>query len=164
MFKKEDLWASNGNAKTSSLFSEVCRPNDTPLLSLNGTSNDLPCLRDLFVPLVAQDPSEATFAEVVFNDLRYWAILREAKFIQAWLEEYRKLADIKRKQVAFKAIIDDITNPGSRTSTSSAKYILEEPWKGNSKKAVESKKKTTQEAVSVFQEDVERLREHGFMN
>lgn len=164
MLNKDDIWAANGHPKTSSLFKESCRWDDKPIMSLNGGDPTLPCLRDFFVPLVANDPTEVEFAEAVFNDLRYWLKLKEAKFMQPYLEEWRELADIKRKQMAFKALLDEVKTNG-RSAATCARYIIEEPWKtSKSKKTEATKKRTTQKAVEPFSDDISRLQEQGYFN
>lgn len=164
LFSKEQLWASNGQARTNSLFSETARPGDTPIMSLNGGREDLPCLRDLYVPLVANDPSEVSFAEAVFGEVRYWLRLRQAVFMPKYLEEWETLADTKRKQLAFEAILKEIRE-GGRSSFTAAKYLIEEPWKDKrSPEVKERNKKTTSDAASFFKEDIERLSELDLLN
>lgn len=164
LFTKEQLWASNGLAKTNSLFTETARPQDVPIMSLNGNTRfEVPCLRDLYVPLVARDPSEVTFAETVFGDLRYWLKLREAKFMPPFLEEWRLMADTKRKQLAFEAVIKEIENEG-RSAFSAAKYIIEESWKDKrNPKVKEASNKTTNDAQSFWKEDIDRLKDEGLI-
>lgn len=163
IFSKEQIWASNGNAKSLSLFSETCSPKDTPILSLNGGRKTLPCLRDYYVPLVAQDPSETLFAETVFGDLRFWLKIRDLDWMQKYLDEWRLMADTKRKQKAFEAVIREVEE-GGRSSFTAAKYLIEEPWKDkrNTKTKEDSQKSSTQ-ARSVYSEDIERLKEEGFL-
>ena len=164
LFTEEQLWAGNGVARTNSLFSETARQGDTPIMSLNGNNKTLICLRDLYVPLVAEDPSEVTFAEYVFGDLRYWMKLKSAVFMPKYLEEWGQLADVKRKQKAFAAIVKEIEE-GGRSSFTAAKYLIEEPWKDKRNLEVkERNKKSTSDAVSYFKEDIERLSEEGLLN
>jgi hypothetical protein len=163
LFSKEQLWTTNGIAKTNSLFSEVARQGDEPIMSLNGISRpDLPCLRDLYVPMVARDPSEVTFAETVFGDLRYWLKLRDAVFMPKYLEEWNHMADVKRKQLAFEAVIKEIENEG-RSAFSAARYIIEEPWKGRTKAVKEKVTKTADEAKGFWKEDFDRLKDEGMI-
>lgn len=162
MFTKDQLWSSTGNPRTRSLFSETKKPGDEPIMTLNGGNKSLPCLRELYVPLVAEDPSEATFAETVFGDIRYWTKLREADFMESYLKEWNMIADIKRKQKAFEAIMDEVKSKG-RSAFSAAKFLLDEPWKPNDKETKEAKRKSTEEAYNPFKEDVERLKDEGFI-
>jgi hypothetical protein len=161
MFDREQFWTINGIPKTNSLFHETCRQGDQPIMSLHG-GGGLPSLRTYFVNLTTNDPSEYTFAETVFGDIRYWFRLRDAKFLVDLLPEWREEADMKRKQLAFKAIINEVENEG-RSSFSAAKFLIDEPWKGQKKEVKETRKKTTQKAVSVFDQDIERLKEEGLL-
>lgn len=163
MFRRDQLYSHNNIPRTSSLFAETCRVgDDPPIMSLNG-KDDLPCLRDYYVALVSVDPSEASFAEAVFGDVRYWLYLREQPFFQKYLAEFRELASTKRKQMAFEAIIEDAKDKTSRTRVTSAKYLIEEPWIPNTRRTKETKKKTTEAAVSPFKDDITRLREEGLL-
>jgi len=162
IFKKEQLWAANGLPKTNCLFQETKRPGDAPIMSLNGWSDDYPCLRTYYVNLTVDDPSEATFAEEVFGDIRYWFKLRDAKFMSSYLPEWREEADIKRKQKAFKAVFKEVEENG-RSAFTAAKYLIEEPWKGKTLEVKKATRRTTGKAVSVFDEDLERLREDGVL-
>lgn len=163
MFSREELWTDNNIPRSASLFSETCRPGDKPIMSLKGGRDDIPCLRDLYIALVVDDPSEGTFAETVFGDVYFWTRLRKAGFLQSYLEEWKTVTDIKRKQKAFKAIIDEVENQG-RSSFTAAKYLVEQPWVD--KRNTEAKKKnedTSKAAANFYDEDVERLREQGFL-
>ena len=162
-FTQDQLWASNGSARTNSLFFESARPGDTPLMSLQSKTKEGICLRELYVPLVAKDPTEVLFAESVFGDVRYWLRLREAPFMKAYLEEWSKEADIKRKSDAFRLLIEEVKVEG-KNSFAAAKYLIEEPWKGNTKAARTRKKETTEAAMSPYKEDIERLKEDGYFN
>lgn len=161
LFTKEQLWAANGLPKTNCLFQETKRPGDIPLMSLTGWNDDLPCLRTYYVNLTVDDPSEATFAEEIFGDIRYWFKLREAKFMPQYLSEWREEADIKRKQKAFKAVLKEVEENG-RSAFSAAKYLIEEPWKGKSQEVKKTVRKTAKQALTVYDEDLSRLKEEGY--
>lgn len=161
LLSKDQLWNSNGVPKTRSLFSETCIQGDVPLMTLNGGRADLPCLRDFYVPLVAADPSEYTFAEAVFGDVRFWLALKKVKWIQSYLDEWNQMADIKRKSDAFVAMIDEIKSNG-RSRFTAAKYLIEEPWKDKRNPEVKAKsKESTEKAAEFWEEDIERLKELG---
>lgn len=161
MFKKEQLWANNNKPRLSSIFKETARAEQMPhiLMTLRGHDPDLPCFRDLFISLVTNDPSEASVGEVVFNDVYYWLILRETDFIKPYLEEWRKVADVKRKQKAFESIVNEVATNG-KNQFAAAKYLIEEPWKPNTKASRATKKETTKEAFDPFKEDIQRMSEH----
>lgn len=162
LFSQEQLWASNGSARTNSLFFESARPGDEPLMALQSKTKSGITLRELFVPLVTEDPTETLFAETVFGDVRYWLRLREAPFMKNYLEEWTKEADIKRKSKAFETILSEIKTSG-RNAYNAAKYLIEEPWKGTTKAARKSRKETTEAALSPFKEDIDRLKEDGLL-
>jgi len=161
--KKEDLWTASGQPRTRSLFVETCIEGDKPVLSLRGNVAGYPCLRDVYVPLVAEDPSEVSFVEAVFDgDTRWWLRMKKAKWMQEFLVEWNELADIKRKQLAFEAIVREVRENG-RSAFTAAKYLIEEPWKGNTKEVKETKQKTTNEAANYFKEDFIRLKDEGLL-
>lgn len=133
-------------------------------MSLRGNIEGYPCLRDYYVPLVAKDPSESTFVDVVFGDLRYWLRLKKSKFMAEFLEEWGEMADIERKKLAFAAVINEVENNG-RSAFTAAKYLIEEPWKDKrNPKVKETNKKTTKAARNEWDDDVKRLEEQGLLN
>lgn len=160
--KKEDLWSTNNQARTHSIFLETAKPGETPVLTLEAEDSELVCLKTLYMSYAVTDPTEVLFAETVFADLKYWKRLKEAKFFQAYLNEWRELAEEKRKQIAFNAIIQEIESK-SRNSFAAAKYLIEEPWKPKTKESKARSQKTTEKALTPFQEDVERLKDLGFL-
>lgn len=163
VLKKEELWTASGQPRTRSLFVETCIQGDEPVLSLRGNVSGYPCLRDFYVPAVALDPSESTFVDSVFDgDLRYWLRLKQSKWLEPFLEEWNQMADIKRKQLAFEAVIKEIRENG-RSAFTAAKYLIEEPWKPSDKETKETKKKTSSEASNFWKEDIARLKEDGLI-
>jgi hypothetical protein len=124
-------------------------------------------LRKLFVDLTIEDPTEATFADTVFGDLPYWLSVRDDAFLKNYIKEWRKEADVRRKALAFKAIVKEVKT-GSRSAFTAAKFLIDEPWlSGNTvaeKKAIaKSKQETTAEAAEVSKavEDFKRLTNKG---
>lgn len=138
---------------------------DKPIFSLykedgyEGTHS----LRKLYMQYCVEDPTEVTFAEQVFGDVHYWLIIREQKFIEDALKQYRREADVRRKALAFKSIVKEVKSNG-RSAFTAAKFLIDEPWaQGNSvaekKKIAKGKAETTQEAYETSQavEDFKRL-------
>jgi hypothetical protein len=112
-------------------------------------------LPKLFLSYTIDDPTEVTFAEEVFGNLPYWLHIRETSFISKELETWRFMADLERKKRAFKTLVED-----AKSNPTSAKYLIEEPWKP---KTAPSKKKTKATSEAAFsskevQEDLERLK------
>lgn len=163
-FKKEQLWTWQGKPRTSGLFVETCRHGDEPIASLRGNVEGYPCIRDVYVNLTAMDPSEQTFVDAVFDgEMRWWLIVRNSAFFKQFIEEWELLADIKRKQMAFQAVVEEVKNSG-RSAFSAAKYLIEEPWKPKDTKTEAKRRATTKEAYRAVNDDVKRLREEGLIN
>ena len=156
------LWSTNNQPRTNAIFLETCKQDEVPALTLEKEDTNLPCLKPLYLSLTVRDPTEVIFAETVFNDITYWLRLREAKFFQKYIEEWREVTDIKRKQLAFESIIKEVEE-GGRSSFTAAKFLIDEPWKPKTKEARTSKNKTTEEAFSVFNDDLTRLKETGLL-
>jgi basic membrane lipoprotein Med (substrate-binding protein (PBP1-ABC) superfamily) len=127
-------------------------------------TSDLPCLRELYVAHVVDDPSEVGFAEAVFNDVRYWMRLRKASFMEKPLKEWEEIVEAKRKQKAFKAVMNEVENEG-RSCFSAAKYLIEESWKSDKNTKVGKKRitETKKTALDPFKDDLERLEERGLL-
>lgn len=122
-------------------------------------------LYNLYINLTVDDPSEATFVEEVFGDFYFWKVLSNAAFFREYIEEWREVAEIKRKQKAFKTIMKN-----AEENWTAAKYIIEEPWKGGPTAAERKRQKAkiskTAEAAFAdkqIQEDFERLKEQGLI-
>ena len=159
---KENLWSSNNQARTHALFAESCKDFETPAMTLEKDDPNLPCLKNYYIDLVVKDPSECEFAETVFNDIAYWLALRETKFFQKYLEKWQTIVEIKRKKIAFSAIVKEVEE-GGRSSFTAAKFLIDEPWKPKDKATRDKKRETTTQAFSVFNDDVDRLRENGLL-
>lgn len=161
MFPKEMMFGSAGHMKTRSLFYETCLPTDEPFLSLKPQKDNMaPSLRDLFIELVTDDPSEATFAEAIFGDIRFWDNLCVCKWMEPHLVEWRRIADAKRKSKAFKVILSEIEE-GGRSAFTAAKYLIEEPWKDKRKaKVKEEVSQSATDGYNMIKDDVARIKEH----
>lgn len=159
IINKEYLWTSLNRPKSISLFKETARQGDKPIMTLRGHDTSLPCLRDLFISFVTLDPSEGLFAEEVFGDLVYWNWLKKQEFLQDSLKEWREVAEIKRKSMAFRKVLDAVEGGNYQA----AKYLIEEPWKGQSKEVKKQRAKTTEKAVDLFKGDLERMQEEGLI-
>ncbi len=112
-------------------------------------------LPKLFVSFTSEDPTEITFAEQVFGNVPYWLYIRETSFIAKHLESWRFLADLERKKKAFKTLIKD-----AESNPTTAKYLIEEPWKPKTQAEKKKTKATTESAFASkeIQEDLERLK------
>mgnify|MGYP005848278509 CR=1 FL=1 len=165
MFEAKDFLNDANRYKTRALFKEICQPGDEPIFSWSrNKDNGYINIRQLFIDLTVDDPSEATFAETICSDIGWWEEVRNCYWIQSQLKEWRKVAAIKRKSKAFKSIVKEIEE-GGRSSFTAAKYLIEEPWVDKrTKQAREDSKETTKEAFDQVSKDVERLKQSGFFN
>lgn len=166
MFPKEMLYNASGKKKTQSLFIETKRQGDEPFLSLKPQKdNGMVSLRDLFIQLVVDDPSEVTFAEVVFGDYEFWQNLLKCNWMDEHVKIWRSITDAKRKSKAFKSILSEVEND-SRNAYSAAKYLIEEPWKDKRNKQTKQQVQETAEEgykASGVSSDIKRLRESGLL-
>lgn len=161
IFSYEQLHSVLNHRKTKALFYETCKPDDEPLMTLGRRPRgDLLVLRDLFIELVSQDPTEYEFADHVFGDFAFWKNITEASWMQPHLEEWRMVADVKRKSFAFGTIVEDAQSP-SRTATTSAKFLIEEKWRDKrNPKTKAAAKASTEAAAQGYSEDVARLKDY----
>jgi hypothetical protein len=170
MIDRKYLYGHTGRRLTRSLFKETCLTTDSPLMTLGrDTDNGYINLRELFIKFVVDDPSESDFAEAVFGDYSFWVFLCKADWMGEYVEEWRMIADVKRKAKAFKTIIKEVDEEG-KSSFTAAKYLIEEPWKvkeAEDKRGARQRiRKTAEQAFeeSGISEDVKRLKEQGLFN
>ena len=166
LFREDQIKNSLGRYRSSGLFKETAQPHqeDSIIATLTGKDKSLPCIRELFIAMVTEDPSEVSFAEEVFGDVGFWIWLSDQFFIQQYVREWREVAAVRMKQKAFKAIIETTKSEGA-SRFAAAKYLIEEPWKAKAPRNVKDKvKKTATEAASVFVDDIERLKQEGLIN
>ncbi len=151
MLSKEQMYNTRNVPRFNHLVYEFCidevrSDTNEAVISLRGKEGYID-LKSIFVSLVADDPTEVTFAEAVFSDVGYWLRVRDNKNMQPFLSKWREEAEVVRKSKAFQALVSEVKNDG-KNSFSAAKYLIEEPWKGKTKKAVEQKRKTSGQAAS----------------
>jgi hypothetical protein len=160
LLKHNEIYTTAGQRKSRALFKETCKSEETPVAYLGRQPDDrYLSMRETFIEYCIDDPTEATFAEVVFGDVYFWEWLKTATWMEPYLEEWRTITDIKRKQAAFKTIFDEAMEGRSRYTA--AKYLIEEPWKDKrDPKVKEKNKRTTEEAFSFYKDDVARLKDY----
>ena len=161
MLTEDQLYGKNGHTLVKPLFRETCSPEDSPIFTLGTRSIDgLINLRSLFLDLVRDDPSEYVFALEVFGDWKIWKTISTSYGVVDKVREWRETADVQRKSMAFRSIIEEAKE--GKTRLSASKYLIEEPWKGKSK--LKEKRQTSDKAFSSVQSDMDRLRDQGFIN
>lgn len=124
----------------------------------------------IYMSLAVDDPSEMKFVEEVFGDFAYWMILCESTKFKPYIQEWRYIASVKRKQKAFEAIVKEL-NSDKPSRFAAAKYLIEESWRGGAtsaerRKARKYSQETSEEAFKQAQveEDIKRLQEQGLIN
>ena len=164
LFSEDQFKVDNGRPRTSSLFKETAQyaQREAVIATLTGKDKSLPCIKDIFIAMCVEDPTEVEFAEAVWGDVGYWMDLSSQEFLKPYLDEWRRECSIRRKQKAFKAIIKEADT--GKNPFVAAKYLIEEPWLDKKPSTRRRTKETTKAAAAPFSEDIERLREQGLVN
>ena len=167
-----------GVVRTKSLFYELCYDDsesavftlkDEAMVSPSGVT--LIPISKIFIEMAVDDPTEISFALHVFGSWDAWEKLcRSDKRLINHIEAWRREAAVRRKQLAFKVIVDEVRTSG-KSAFSAAKYLLEEGWVAQDKRTQDGRKKrqevreTAEEAFerAAIEEDLKRLREEGFL-
>lgn len=173
LFEHDQLYNGVNRRITKSLFKETAPWERTHMvvMSLKSNSKDLPSLRDMYIELCLDDPTETVFAEYVFGDLEFWYEIKESTWFKPFYEEYQRTTTLKRKSQAFRFLTQEVRQQG-KGALQAAKYLIEEPWKAKTGTATDKRKarKESQEtAQQAFEEsgisdDIKRLKEQGMMN
>ncbi len=126
MFTRDQLY-NKGHVRTKALFVEF---GDTPetILSLTSSDKGYPCLKNLYVSLCTDDPSEVTFVDAVFGDFQFWERLKKSPFMKEELPKWEHEATVRRKSKAFASIVGRL-DENTPTGYQAAKFLIDEPWK-----------------------------------
>ena len=166
----------NGIIRTKSLFYELAYDNPEFAIftlkehdSETSAGRPLMSLAQTFIAMTIDDPTEVEFADEVFGSWEVWDKIRNSdKRIVAAIEKWRKEADIRRKAIAFKAVVNEARD--GKSSLAAAKYLIEEPWKkgDNSTDGRKKRSEARETAKEAFErtgvaEDIKRLREDGLI-
>lgn len=142
----QEFYASNGKISFRTKFVEFGNNSPDAWVLREANKDRGIFLQDIFVSLTKDDPTELEFADYLCGSMTIWMAMRESEFVKPFYEHWLELTAIKRKADAFKTIILDAKNPDSRSSATSAKYIIEEPWLKGTKEVKQKSKETTKEA------------------
>jgi hypothetical protein len=135
---------------TKAIFGDFgVSPLNLCYLESNLNKKDLPVLRQLYVALTVNDPTEVTFVEEIFDgDFTWWFRLSGTAWFQKHLKDWKREADIKRKSKAFEAIVKEATSAESKNALQAARYLIDEPWKkSRTKAAIKAKEETSTAAA-----------------
>ena len=144
--RRDQLYTQNNVIKSLCLIKELSKPGDEPIFTIRDEKEGYESLKTLFVNLTVNDPSEAVFAETVFNDVGYWIKVRENKVLQPYIEEWRIEAAIKRKSIAYQSIVREVQE-GGKSAFSAAKYLIDEPYEDKRKPEVKEKVAKTKQVA-----------------
>lgn len=172
-FTKND----SGAVMTKALFYELSYENlQHVIFTLKDTDIVLPsgrpavALSQKFIDLCTMDPTEYEFAQVIFGSWEVWERISKSPQIKPYIEKWRKEATIRRKALAFKAVISEVSE-GGRSSFTAAKYLIEENWvnQGATKDGRAARKEVRETAASAYEraavsQDLKRLKEEGLIN
>lgn len=164
MFSDDVLINAQGTRLTRALFKEVAQEGDKPVFTLSrNDSEGYINIRNIFIDLVAEDPTEYVFAEAVFGDFAHWDKIANSTWMKEPLKEWRQVADVKRKELAFKVIIQEAKG-GKSSSFAAAKYLIDEPWK-DKRSPVKRKasKDSTSKASAAVSQDLQSLKDKGLI-
>lgn len=158
---REMIYTPQNSLRVLCLIQEISKHTDEPIFTLRDEKEGFISLQRLFIELTIEDPTETVFAEAVFNDVLYWMKARENRILKPYVEEWRQVADVKRKQIAFSAIISEVKEKG-RSAFSAAKYLIDEPYKDKRNPKVkesveESKARAREEAL--YSEDFKNIKD-----
>lgn len=159
--KREQIWTPQNHPKFLCLIKELCKHTDVPVFTLRDEKDGLESLQTLFINLTIEDPTEATFAEVVFGDVFYWLKVRDNKALVPFLTEWRKVAAVKRKSLAYNQIINEVKTQG-KSAFSAAKFLLDEPEEVKAKRKTKAEVQETKDlARNDYRSDIDNLK--GFI-
>jgi hypothetical protein len=170
--------SDQGVIRTKSLFYELCYDNNEfAVFTLKEDEHKHPSGRTLvsiskiFIEMAVLDPTEYNFAQHVFGSWLAWEkISNSDKRLVVHVEAWRREADVKRKSLGFKAVVEEVTLNGKSAFTA-AKYLIEESWTSKSVRTADGRatrakaQETAEEAFerSAISEDIQRLKDSGLL-
>lgn len=176
LLSRDQFIGPQGHVLTRSLFFELSysKQEDTifTINSVEGIQNKfgktmIPISR-LFVDMIVDDPTEYEFSQAVFGDWAVWSQIRESTVLKPHLESWRQEADVKRKSLAFKSVVDEVRN-GGRSAFTASKFLIDfaglNVEKKDLRKARQTAKENADEAFTNdgYNDDVERLKSQGLL-
>lgn len=112
------------------------------------------------------DPTEYVFAEEVLGEWEHWETLADSHFMREYIDKWREELKVQELSKLYARLQQDALNPDSRTSTSTAKFLVDKLEKtagvkvgrpkGSKKKQETTRTKPV--VLSSFEEDYERIK------
>ena len=152
MFTHNQLHVNNVQMSRA-LFSDVTS-SEYNIMSLEDKTSGLPCLRDLYMELTLDDPTEYTFAIEVFNTWDFWENLSTSSVIQPIVDKWRKENMIRQKMIAVRALKQEAANGKSKATA--AKWLFDNGFTA-AKPKDEDKKKIVSTIDKKTEDDMKRL-------
>jgi hypothetical protein len=169
MYTYEQLKAVTGKPRTKSLFYELSYVDPSNALftlkerDIEAHGRHYVSLRNLFVAMVPNDPTEYEFAQTVFGSWENWEAICKSPFVKPHIQKWRNEVEVKIKSQAIQAIAEEMKSNG-RSSFSAAKLLLDKGWldkdsaaQANKKLKAKEEEEQNKEALSILSEDAERL-------
>ena len=163
-----------GVVRTKSLFYELLYDDHTyAVFTTKEEDHETPdgkplvSFPKLFVSSLVDDPTEYSFAMEVFGSWSAWDKIRNSdKRLVKKIEAWRLEADIARKAMAFRSVVEEAK--GGKSAFSASKYLIEGSWKtkGPDGRSARSRERETAQLAfekSGVDEDLERLRDEGLI-
>lgn len=144
------------------LFKETALKPDYVICTLMSFDERYPRLIDLYVEHCTDDPSEYQFAIEVFGNWEFWTNIRDKEWFKSYYEAFKAEAEVKRKSIAFKVLMDE-AEKGGTSGINAAKFLIQEPWKEKTGGEKATKKNTTRRAADDLSGDFKRLRDLGLL-
>lgn len=135
MFTHEQLHVNNVQLSRA-LFADVTK-SEYNLLTLEDKNSDLPCLRDLYMELTLEDPTEYQFAIQVFNTWDFWENLSSTSIIKPKIDKWRKENMIRQKSLAVVAMKSEAKVGKSRATA--ARWLYDNGFTAPKPKKEEAK-------------------------
>jgi hypothetical protein len=162
MYSRDRFYTPTGKLRTRNLFIELS-PYDKKHNALFSNAKEdregYPSLYKLYMAYTLDDPSEFTFAEIVFSDWMTWHDISESPYLKPMVTEWRSINAVRQKSVAIKSMIEKV-KAGGKDSFLASKVLLAKGWQDTprSRSAKEQDDDETKMAMSVlYDEDASRL-------
>ena len=169
MYTPEQLKGSNNKIRTKQLFYELSYMDPENALfttkeqDIEVRGKTYVSLKQLYLSMVPNDPTEYTFALTVFGSWHIWETISKSTLVKPYIKEWRSEVEVKIKSEAIQAIALEMRTQG-RSSFTAAKLLLDKGWLEKepataAKKKLMDKENEEQDraALSMLSEDAERL-------
>lgn len=152
MFSHNQLHVNNV-PMSRALFIDVLK-SEYNILALEDTTTKYPCLRELYMNLTLNDPTEYTFATEVFNTWEFWEKLSESAIIRPVVDKWRKENMIRQKSLAVQAMKSEAAFGKSKATA--ARWLYDNGFTSPKPKG-EEKKEIVKQVDKDTEADMKRL-------